>query len=73
MTGNEAPANTHGQNESSLFARASSSAPADQGLANNEAAEGCEGLPGWRVPGVEVSSLSCRRDGERRGEEKERR
>jgi hypothetical protein len=75
MTGALTPAMTHGQNESILFARASSSAPADHGLAKSVCGATCDGLPGWREPGTGVPAgvLVWRREGERRGEEKERR
>lgn len=69
MTGNETPAITHGQKLSILFARASSIAQALPGVA--KIAEGCDGLPGCDVaPGL---SFIGRRDGDRMGEEKERR
>jgi len=48
MTGKLIPAMTQGQNESILFARISSNAPALLGLAKRKDAEGVEGLPGWR-------------------------
>jgi hypothetical protein len=43
-------------------------APADQGLVKSMEGFGAAGLPGWSDEGD-----TCRRDGERRGEEKERR
>jgi len=46
MIGLLTPAITQGQNESILFARANSNAPALWGLANRKDAEGEEGLPG---------------------------
>jgi hypothetical protein len=66
MTGNDTPAMTHGQNESILFARASSSAPADQGFAKRAGA--ADGSSARREPLEEA-----RREGERSGEEKESR
>ena len=48
ITGKLTPAMTQGQNESILFARANSNAPALCGLANRKDAEGLEGFPGWR-------------------------
>ena len=74
MTGKLIPATIHGKVLSILLARASSSAPALYGLANNEATEMCAGEPGWREEeAVELLLLVCRREGERSGEEKERR
>lgn len=73
MTGNEIPAMTHGQNESILFARASSNAPALYGFAKREAADGLEGFPGTSVAAASPLVVTWRRDGDRRGEEKERR
>lgn len=69
MTGNDTPAITHGQKLSILFARANSIAHALPGVAKR--ADGCDGLPGWvDDPGV---SLIGSNDGDRIGEEKERR
>lgn len=73
MTGKEIPAITHGQNESILFARASSNAPALYGLAKRDAADGLEGFPGTREAPASPLLTTWRRDGERRGEENERR
>lgn len=64
---------TQGQKESILFARASSSAPALYGLAKSEVRETCEGLPGCRETPLALPGEVCRREGERSGEEKERR
>lgn len=65
---------TQGQNESILFARANSNAPALLGLAKRKDAEGLDGLPGWREAAAPVPLfVTWRRDGERRGEEKDRR
>jgi len=49
--------------------RAISMAPADQGLVNNMDGFGAAGVPGWRVD----DELCERSEGERSGEEKERR
>lgn len=70
ITGKLTPANTQGQNESILFARASSSAPALQGLANRERADTCDGFPGCSEPGT---SDVCNREGDKSGDEKESR
>lgn len=67
------PAMIQGTVESILFARANSSAPALHGFANSDAAEGCEGLPGWRVAPLSPFFATWRSDGDRYGEEKERR
>lgn len=71
MTGNEIAAIIHGTVLSILFARAISSAPADQGLAKSEAVGGVDGLPGCKVAPVDGFVES--RLGERYGEEKDRR
>jgi len=68
MKSTETPARIQGICESILFARAISIAPADQGLVKRTEGFGAAGLPGWSVEG-EV----WRREGERIGEEKERR
>lgn len=73
MIGKLTPAMTQGQKESILLARASSRAPALYGFAKREAIETCEGLPGCRELALLLSGLAWRREGERRGEEKERR
>lgn len=65
--GNEMPVMIHGQVLSSLFARAISRAPALQGLAKRLAGSGWAGFPGWE------SETGCRSDGDRVGEEKDRR
>lgn len=70
QTGALKPAKTHGTVLSILFALAASRAPALQGLRNSVLGTGFAGEPGW----VEVAEpLALRRDGERRGEENERR
>lgn len=70
MTGSDTPASTHGQKLSILFARASSIAQALPGVAKI-ADDGCDGFPGCDVtPGL--SSIG-RREGDRMGDEKERR
>lgn len=66
MMGKLTPAITQGQKESILLARASSSAPALYGFAKSDAIDTCE------APLV-LSDVAWRREGERRGEEKERR
>ena len=72
------PAKHHGTKLSILFALAISRAPADHGFAKSILGFGCAGEPGWaggaalRQEGFE-GSVGTRRDGERRGEEKERR
>ncbi len=73
MTGKLIPAMTHGQNESILLALASSSAPALYGFAKREATEMCEGLPGCSVLPLIPSGDVCKSEGERSGDEKERR
>ena len=70
MIGNETPAITHGQKLSILFARASSMAHALPGAAKKVDAENA-GLPSW-VDDPGVLSVG-RSEGERVGEEKERR
>lgn len=62
---------THGQKESILFARANSSAAALCGLEKIKG-EGAEGLPGWRLAPASPDLISSN-DGERSGDEKERR
>ena len=69
MTGELMPTRIHGTVLSILFARAISRAPGLQGLANNVLAFGCAGEPGR----LDVIPLGARRDGERRGELKQRR
>lgn len=73
MIGKLTPAITHGQKESILLARANSNAPALWGLANKKDADGEAGFPGWREAADEPLSPTWRRDGERSGEENERR
>lgn len=73
MMGKLTPAITQGQKESILFARASSSAPALYGLAKSDAIETCEGLPGCIDAALALSGVVWRSEGERSGEEKERR
>lgn len=48
--------------------RAISIAPADHGLVKSTEGFGAAGLPGWRIEGA-----GCKREGERIGEENERR
>lgn len=70
MTGNEAPARTHGQKLSILLALASSIAHALPGVAKMAEA-GLDGLPGWiDEPGNLSFGMS---DGDRIGEENDRR
>ena len=54
-----------------LFARANSSAPALCELKSRDA--GPEGFPGWRVLGASPWLVTWRRDGDRSGDEKDRR
>ena len=68
ITGKEMAAKIQGTVLSSLLARAISMAPADQGLVKSSDGLGAAGLPGRSVEGE-----GCNNDGERRGEEKERR
>jgi hypothetical protein len=69
-TGALNPARIHGTVLSILFALAASSAPALQGFRKSVLGAGWAGEPGW----VEVAEWSVfRRDGERSGEENERR
>lgn len=64
----------HGIVESILFARANSKAAALCGLANmREEADGPEGLPGRSVDPAPLVFLTSNKEGERNGEEKERR
>lgn len=70
MTGNDAPAITHGQKLSILLARASSMAQALPGVAKSIDG-GCDGLPGCEV--VPALFPVGRRDGVNVGDEKERR
>jgi hypothetical protein len=72
MTGEEIPAITQGQKLSILFARASSKAPALYGLGKRLNTEGCAGLPGCNDDGGALG-IGWSSDGERIGEEKERR
>ena len=72
MIGALIPARTHGQKLSILFARASSSAPALKGLAKRRFGSGFVGLLGSIDDGLPFGR-GCSRDGERIGEEKERR
>ena len=72
IIGKDTPAITHGQKLSILFARASSSAPALYGLAKSVDGAGCDGLPGWAEEPGEFG-IGCKREGERIGDEKERR
>jgi len=62
---------THGPVESILFARANSSAPALCGLKRRDT--GPLGLPGTSVLGASPCLVTWRRDGDRRGEENDRR
>jgi hypothetical protein len=71
MTGALMPTRIHGTVESILFARAISNAPALQGLTKML---GWAGEPGWaEVPVLLPEASVMRREGERSGEEKERR
>lgn len=70
QTGALRPAKIHGTVLSILLALAASRAPALQGLRKSELGTGRAGEPNWmEVPEL----LVLRRDGDRRGEEKERR
>lgn len=71
MTGKLMPARIHGTVLSILFARAISKAPALHGLENKVLGLGWAGEPGW----VDTTPLlfAARREGDSRGEEKERR
>ena len=66
ITGAEIPVRTHGQKLSILFARASSSAPALHGLAKMVDSDACAAL-------APASPTGSRSDGDRVGDEKERR
>lgn len=55
----------HGTVLSILFARASSRAPADHGLANNDAAGGVAGLPGCKLEALSEPTWSS--DGDKSG------
>ena len=68
MIGNETAARIHGTVLSILFARASSIAPADQGDVKI-----IEGFGSAGVTGCNLEATGCRSEGERVGEEKERR
>ena len=70
ITGLDIPAMNHGTVLSILFARASSIAQALPGVARSDAAAGSRGLPGCAELG---ESEGDSRDGERIGEENERR
>lgn len=72
MTGNDTPAMIHGHVLSILFALANSSAPALYGLAKSIDGTGCAGLPGC-VDEPGVLGRGWRREGDRMGDEKERR
>ena len=72
MTGRLIPTITQGQKESILFARASSNAAALYGFKRRDAA-GEPGFPGWSVVAALPSLLTWSRDGERYGEENDRR
>jgi hypothetical protein len=73
QSGVETPVMTHGRKLSILFARASSSAPALYGLGNKLLSFGSAGLPGWADCGAAADDAGWRSEGERVGEEKERR
>lgn len=77
MIGAEMPVMTHGQKLSILFARASSRAPALQGLEKRLDSGATAGDPGCAeaVPSPAPPSppTGWRREGDRVGEEKERR
>jgi len=72
MTGRLTPAMTHGQNESILFARANSNAAALWGFAKRKEA-GKAGFPSWSVWPASPFFDTCNRDGDKRGDEKDRR
>jgi hypothetical protein len=71
ITGRLIAAIAQGSVESILFALANSNAPALCGL--NRRDPGLLGFPGWSVVGPSPCFVTSRRDGERSGEEKERR
>ena len=72
MTGVLIPTKIHGTVEDILFALAISSAPALHGLTKILLGVGCAGEPGC-VEVVPWSSIVARREGERSGDEKDRR
>jgi hypothetical protein len=71
MTGNELMANIQGTVLSSLFARAISIAPADQGLVKSIMGFGEMGVP--LMVGGTMGLIGLMSEGDIRGEEKERR
>lgn len=74
ITGALTPAMIQGTNESILLARANSSAPALYGLRRRDAAAAAAaGVPGWRLLEAPSGLVICKSDGDRYGEEKERR
>lgn len=77
MIGAEMPVMTHGQKLSILLARASSRAPALQGLAKRLDSGARAGEPGCAEaepsPTPPSPPMGWRRDGDKVGEEKERR
>lgn len=72
MIGEENPAIIQGQVLSILFARASSSAPALYGLVKRVDGTGCAGLPGCAEVAEEFG-MGCNNEGDRIGDENERR
>lgn len=73
ITGRLILARTQGRNESILLALANSNALALYGLMNREDNEGFDGLPGCKVLPTTPLLVTCSRDGDKLGEEKERR
>lgn len=73
ITGKLTPASTHGQKLSILFARASSSAPALYGLVKICRSRDELTWAPWWIAAAVWSGTVWRREGERSGEEKERR
>lgn len=71
--GHDTAAMIHGTVESILLARATSSAPALHGLAKMELIGSIAGEPGWKVVPVAESDRVCKSDGDRYGEEKDKR
>lgn len=72
MIGEQIPAITQGQKLSILFARASSSAPALYGFVKRVDSAGCAGLPGCAEHAQEFG-MGCNSEGDRIGDENERR
>lgn len=73
MIGAEMPVITHGQKLSILLARASSNAPALQGLAKSVEIGAMAGDPGWAEAGTAASPTGWSRDGESVGDENDSR